>query len=87
MTTWPDETNTKGSYKFASFQLELSQHETMIERQTYSFLEWLGDIGGLFYALRMIGLLSVSPAAMYYLKVELLTQNFRFIPSKPARSD
>ena len=80
MSEWPDDTNPDGLYKFGSIQLELSLHEAKIERQTYSFLEWLGDIGGLFDALRYIGLFFVSPVARYYLKVELLTQNFRQVP-------
>ena len=43
------------------------------ERQTYNLLEWLGDIGGLFDALRYIGIFIVEPFAAYQLKVGLLT--------------
>ena len=54
----------------------------MIERQTYSFLEWLGDIGGLYDALRLIGLLFITPFNSFARKAELLSQVFRFTASK-----
>ena len=44
-------------------------------------LEWLGDIGGLFDALRYIGILFVYPFVAFNLKSLLLTQIFRFIES------
>ena len=56
--------------------------QNVIERQTYSFLEWLGDIGGLYDALRLIGLLMMSPFSSFFLKAELLSQVFRFTESK-----
>lgn len=61
--------------------MEHSQDENKIERQTYSFLEWLGEIGGLFEIFRMFGLLLVGTFASYNRKSELLTKIFRFIPS------
>ena len=61
--------------------MEHSQDENKIERQTYSFLEWLGEIGGLFEICRMCGILLVRPCASYNRKSELLTKIFRFIPS------
>ena len=36
-----------------------------IERQTYSVLDWLGDIGGLGEALVIIGAYLVAPVAAY----------------------
>ena len=38
-------------YKFTSIDLILSSDIIVHERETYSILEWLGDIGGLFDAL------------------------------------
>ena len=35
--------------------------ELKIERQTYSALEWLGDIGGLFDMLKLLGYMLVIP--------------------------
>ena len=54
----------------------------MIERKTYESLEWLGDVGGLFDALLVIGRFFVGPAAAFALNSELLTQVFRKAPKK-----
>ena len=52
-----------------------------MERQTYSMLEWLGDCGGLFDALRIIGMLIMWPLTSFKLKSELLSNVFRFTKS------
>ena len=38
-----------------------SQNLVAIERSTYSGLEWLGDIGGLYESLNYMGLALVGP--------------------------
>lgn len=51
-------------------------------------LEWLGDVGGLFDGLRIIGHFFVAPIASYAMRTELLTLIFRLIvirKSKPER--
>ena len=45
-------------------------------------MEWLGDIGGLYDALRLIGYALVLPVTSFQLKAELLSQVFRFTESK-----
>lgn len=50
-------------------------------RSTYSLLEWLGDIGGLFKGLRMLGTAMVFPFAIFNRKMTLLTEAFRFVAS------
>ena len=42
-------------------------------RQTYSLLDWLGDLGGLFDALWYIVSLIVRPASAFALQKTLLT--------------
>ena len=37
---------------------------TVIERSTYSFLEWLGDIGGLSDAVFIVGKVLMAPIAV-----------------------
>ena len=64
-------------YKFNSIYLEMSQEKTVYERSTYSFLEWLGDVGGLSDALRIIGQVMVRPFAYFVLQTELLSRVFR----------
>ena len=50
----------------------------MVTRQTYSILDWLGDMGGLFDALYLIGMIILAPISNFALKTELLTSMFRF---------
>ena len=44
-------------------------------------LEWLGDVGGLFDMLKLIGSILVIPFAAFRLKSELLSKIFRYISS------
>ena len=44
-------------------------------------LEWLGDLGGLYDALKVIGGLLVAPFAAFQLNSEMLHKLFRFTPS------
>ena len=60
----------------------LNSHKNMIERKTYSVLEWLGDIGGLFEGLSLIASHLVAPAAAYVMRAELLSKLF-----EPSESD
>ena len=48
-----------------------------IDRSTYSVLEWLGDIGGLYDALHSLGFLIAGPFAAIALKAELLARMLR----------
>ena len=57
-TSWnifPTPKNPDSKYKFVSAYIGFSQASLNIERKTYNFLEWLGDVGGLFGALVFIG--------------------------------
>ena len=45
-------------------------------------LEWLGDCGGLFDALRIIGVFIMMPLTSFKLKSMLLSNVFRFTKSK-----
>ena len=55
-----------------------------MNRQTYSLLDWLGDMGGLLDALYLIGMIVMSPFAEFALKTELLSSIFRFRGSEEA---
>ena len=52
----------------------------MVSRQSYSLLDWLGDLGGLFDALAIILGAFVAPVAAFSLKATILTKFFRFKP-------
>ena len=78
---WP--TKDKPSlYSLNAVVLNLSQHKIEIERQTYSLLEWIGDIGGLFDGLRIVASSIVTPLAAFVLKSKLLSENFSLVKSK-----
>ena len=53
--------------------VSLDQNISQIERSTYGFLEWLGDIGGLYDAMRIIAMIIVYPVSSFSLKAELTT--------------
>ena len=59
----------------------------MWTRQTYSILDWLGDLGGLFDALAHVCRVLISPISVFALKSSLLTSFFRFKPSEEPRED
>ena len=82
MFEWPTKENPDQYYKVASAYITLSMDQNVTERQTYSFLEWLGDVGGLYDALRLIGLLTITPFGTFARKAMLLSEIFRFTESK-----
>lgn len=73
---WPTDDEPDNKYKFSSLVMYLDQDVTSFERKTYSSLEWLGDIGGLFDAMRIIGQAIVAPVAIFATKAELMKQAF-----------
>ena len=78
-TSWVDfPTNTtRGYFKYASFDIELSQDLISWNRQTYSFLDLVGDIGGLYDGLKLIGKAMIVPFSWFGLHVSLLMNIFR----------
>ena len=82
MSIWPTPQEPNNFYKIGSAYVTLKMDQNVTERQTYSFLEWLGDIGGLNDALRIIGALIIGSYSTFMLKVELLTNVFRYTDSK-----
>ena len=47
------------------------------ERQTYSVLEWVGDVGGLFDGLGMIARMFMGPFSAFAMKAEILSVIFK----------
>ena len=48
-------------YKFTSVEVNFSLDMVAIQRQTYSILDWLGDMGGLLDALYFICAICLHP--------------------------
>lgn len=44
----------------------------MIERSTYSGLEWIGDVGGLYDGMSLIARIFIGPLTIFTLNSELL---------------
>ena len=62
--------------------MELNPKKRVFERHTYSLLEWLGDVGGLYDGLLIIGRFIVGPLAEFAMGSALLTKIFSLIPKK-----
>ena len=70
--TWPTPA-APSLYKINSFWIEVSSNLRTVERKTYSSLEWLGDVGGLFEGLKNISGFFIAPIASFALRVKLFT--------------
>ena len=69
---WPTKEKPDALYKLTSLWLEQGPTKRIVERQTYNFLEWLGDVGGLFDGLLMILSVLMQPFAKYALRMVLM---------------
>ena len=76
MDVWPEKSKP-ALWRFNGVFLELSQETTMIERQTYNLLEWVGDVGGLYDGLRLIFSSIIAPVAAFAMQSELLSLAFK----------
>ena len=75
---FPTKEKPEGRYKYTSVGINFSQDSLLVNRQTYSILDWLGDIGGLLDALYLIGFVFISPLASYAMNSKLLSTLFRY---------
>ena len=67
-----------GNYKFGSLEIVANPSTTILSRQTYSILEWLGDVGGLNDSLYIIAQLVLAPFTSFYNSSFLARNIFRF---------
>ena len=51
--------------------------QKIINRETYSGLDYLGDLGGLFDAFRILGSILISPVVGFALNTRLLSSIFK----------
>ena len=79
---FPTEENPENRYKFTSLEINFSQDQLLIDRSTYSFLDWLGDVGGLLGALMSIGAFITKPISTFTLDAMLLTNVFMWRASQ-----
>ena len=67
-----------GAHKFGSLEILASPTTTTISRQTYSILEWLGDVGGLNDSLFVIVKLILGSFTSFYNSSFMTREIFRF---------
>ena len=68
----------EGDHKFGSLEITASPKTTIISRQTYSILEWLGDVGGLNDSLFVIVKLILGSFTSFYNSSFMTRKIFRF---------
>ena len=76
-----EEPNNK--YKFSSVHVSINMNLRQVNRSTYSLLDWLGDCGGLYDALHIIGLLLTSPFSSFAAKQVLARTIVKYEGRKP----
>ena len=59
-----------------SMWFNLDDKRRIYERTTYSFLDWLGDVGGLFDGLVLFSRWFISPFVIFSLRSKLLSYLF-----------
>ena len=79
---YPTKENPSRKYKFTSYEINLSADKKVINRETYSLLDWLGDVGGLIDALRYLCKFLIGPVTSFSLQATLLSTLFRQRPSE-----
>ena len=83
MTVWSEApiisswTNHPKKYKFTGLELLYDNDVNLVARETYGFLEFLGDLGGLNEALRVAFGFILSPLTTFVLSAELMMSLFR----------
>ena len=75
---WPTANNTSAKYKYVSVEFALTMDQKNWSRSTYSLLDWLGGLGGLFDALLHVARVVVGPMAGYTLQSTLVSNLFRY---------
>ena len=68
---FPTKEKPNRNYKFTSLSIDRNLDLVSINRSTYSLLDWLGDVGGLFDALRLIAEFLIAPVSALALKQKL----------------
>ena len=60
---WPTTEKPSNKFKYASFDIYFSSDKQVWFRTTYSFFDWLGDLGGLYNGFTAVIGVLVEPLA------------------------
>ena len=77
---YPTDENPSKRFKFFSAEFTFKKDLKVINRVTYSTMDWLGDCGGLIDALIIIGQIIANPFAVIALKSKLAWLLVRYHP-------
>ena len=84
---FPTEESPSSKFMYTSMEIKMSLDLVTWERSTYSLLDYLGDLGGLFDALWYIARFIVKPFSAVTLYATMLTSFFRLHEKGPAKED
>ena len=76
LTNWPTKQIPDVIFRFNGIYVELHQKSLAIERQTYSVLELVGDVGGLYDGLNLILSFFIAPLGRFALNKKLFSAMF-----------
>ena len=77
---YPTREKPDGMFKFGSIEINMSQDQITWNRQTYSILDYIGDLGGLLDGLRYACTFIIAPFQSFQLHQLLLTIIFKYRP-------
>ena len=77
---YPTRENPDGLFKYGSIEVNMSQDLSIWNRQTYSLLDYIGDLGGLLDGLKSLCAIIIAPFSTFSLQSLLLTTIFRYRP-------
>ena len=79
---FPTAENPSSRYKYLSVEINFDMDLVSWQRNTYSILDWLGALGGLYDSLYFIIKAIVMPISTFTLHSTILKDFFRFRPSR-----
>ena len=77
---YPTRENPDGLFKYGSVEINMSQDLITWNRQTYSLLDFIGDLGGLLDGLKYVCAIIIAPFSAFSIQSLLLTSIFRYRP-------
>ena len=77
---YPTREKPDGLFKYGSIEVNMSQDLITWNRQTYSMLDFIGDLGGLFDGLKYACAIIIAPFSTFSLRSLLLTTLFKHRP-------
>ena len=74
---WPTAEHPSKKYKYVGIEINFHLDQKVVTRQTYSILDWLGDLGGLYDAIYYIFYILLKPISAFALNSTIMTSFFR----------